>query len=716
MVVVNGDSITYTPDPNFNGIDTLVYSICDNGMPVLCDTDTVFITVDPVNDAPVATIDPASTDEDIPVLVDVQGNDTDVEGDSLTTTVVGPPSNGTVVVVNGDSISYTPDPNFNGMDTLVYSICDNGTPVLCDTDTVIITVNPVNDAPVATVDPASTDEDTPVNVDVQNNDSDIDGDPLTTTIVVGPGNGTAVVVNGDSITYTPDPNFNGLDTLVYSICDNGTPVLCDTDTVFITVDPVNDVPVAVDDVVMGMEDNPIVIDPLNNDNDLADPNGGLDSNSVSIVTTPVSGTLTPGPGGTFSYLPDSNFCGLDSFQYVVCDNGIPAPVLCDTAWVVIEVECVNDGPIAIDDNGQTFGGVPIDLVVVSNDTDIDGDSLMVSGITTPPTNGTVTINPDGSITYLPPVGFVGLDTFCYVICDNGIPSLCDTACVVVEVLDNNDPPVASNDTGSTNDGILVTLGVLGNDTDPEGDSLVVTEVGCGPANGVAFLVQPDSVAYLPNPGFVGVDSFCYIVCDPLGQCDTAYVFIDVVSTNNPPVASSDSVTTSEDPIDIVVLFNDGDPNNDSITVSSVPCDPVNGSVSINGGILTYTPVDGFIGQDSFCYVICDNGIPAMCDTAWVYVEVLPIDLTIPNTFTPNGDDFNDNFVIRGLTELYPENELQIFNRWGNIVFERKNYQNDWDGLFERTGEKVPDGTYFYKLEIEGPQGKALRSGYIVIFE
>ena len=107
--------------------------------------------------------------------------------------------------------------------------------MLCDTAIVIITINPVNAPPIAVDDAEVTDEDTPVTVAVQTNDSDPDGDPITTTIIGNPTDGTATVINGDSISYTPNTGFTGMDTLTYQICDNGSPVLCDTAILIVSV-------------------------------------------------------------------------------------------------------------------------------------------------------------------------------------------------------------------------------------------------------------------------------------------------------------------------------------------------------------------------------------------------------------------------------------------------------------------------------------------------
>ncbi len=142
-------------------------------------------------------------------------------------------------------------PDFNGTDSFTYEVCDDGTPALCDTAVVNVTVDAVNDAPVANDDSATTPEDTPVAIDVTANDTDVDGnlDPTSVTVTSGPANGAVAVdpVTG-AVTYTPDADFNGTDSFTYEVCDDGTPVLCDTATVTVTVTPVNDPPVANDDV------------------------------------------------------------------------------------------------------------------------------------------------------------------------------------------------------------------------------------------------------------------------------------------------------------------------------------------------------------------------------------------------------------------------------------------------------------------------------------
>src|ERR687891_714430 len=224
-VVNPDDTVTYTPDPDFNGTDSFDYTISDgNGS---TDTATVTVTVGGVNDPPVANDDAATTDEDTPVVIDVLANDTDADGnlDPSSVSVTGGPFNGSAAVNPNGTITYTPDPDFNGSDSFSYEVCD--TAPACDTATVLITVGAVNDPPVAADDAASTDEDTPVIIDVLSNDSpgpaDESSQSLTVDSVTQPANGTAVINPDNTVTYTPDPNFNGSDSFTYTACDDGTP-------------------------------------------------------------------------------------------------------------------------------------------------------------------------------------------------------------------------------------------------------------------------------------------------------------------------------------------------------------------------------------------------------------------------------------------------------------------------------------------------------------
>ncbi|NNM16752.1 MAG: tandem-95 repeat protein, partial [Bacteroidia bacterium] len=721
-------SLVYIPNTNYNGLDTLYYSVCDSlGN---CDTAFTVINIIPVNDPPIAVDDIDSTLSNTPIVVAVLANDTDVEGniDVTSVNVINGPTNGTVTVdpITGD-VTYTPSLTFGGIDTFTYVVCDLGLPVYCDTAVVTINVTLSNVPPVVVNDTVSTNEDTPVTISVLSNDFDPDNniDTSSISIVSGPLNGTAVLdtVTGE-ILYTPNPNFNGVDSLVYQFCDTGMPIYCDSATVYINVLPVNDPPIAVNDAVTVNEDNPITVSVSTNDTDL---DGNLDTLSVTIISAPNNGTaLVNAATGNITYTPNSNFNGVDTIVYQICDSG--APVLCDTALLIITVNPVNDPPVAVDDTVNTNEGAAVVIDPLVNDTDIEGGIDPGSvGIIGGPNNGTATVDPvTGQITYTPAPYFNGVDTIVYVVCDSGAPVLCDTATIFITVGAVNNPPIAVDDADTTNEDTPITISVLSNDFDADGniDPTSVTVIG-GPNNGMT-IVDPitGAITYIPNMDFFGTDTFTYVICD-LGTpiyCDTAVVIITVLPVNDPPVAVNDTVMAQQgSPKDITVDGNDYDLDGsvDPTTVNIIG-GPTNGTATVDPitGVITYVPNPNFFGIDSITYVICDNGSPVLCDTATIYINVLPVietNVFIPNAFSPNGDLIYDFWVIDGI-ENYPNNVLKIFNRWGNVVYEKKGYDNSWDGKANAgllvIGDDLPDGTYYYVLDL-GEGGKS-KAGFVVI--
>ncbi|RFM28391.1 beta strand repeat-containing protein, partial [Chitinophaga silvisoli] len=618
-VILNADgSFTYTPNLDYNGLDSLVYQICDNGTPSLCDSGVVRFTVTAVNDEPVAVDDTVSVVEDVPAIGNVLTNDTDVEGNTLTASLVTAPVNGTVVLNADGSFTYTPNANFNGADSLVYQVCDNGTPSLCDSGVVRFTVTAVNDAPVAVDDTVSVVEDVPATGNVLTNDTDVEGNTLTASLVTAPVNGTVVLNADGSFTYTPNANFNGSDSLVYQICDNGTPSLCDSGVVRFTVTAVNDAPVAVDDTVSVVEDVPATGNVLTNDTD-------VEGNTLTalLVTAPVNGTVVLNADGNFTYTPNANFNGSDSLVYQVCDNG--TPILCDSGVVRFNVTAVNDAPVAVDDDVTVTEDVAATGNVLTNDTDVEGNTLTAS-LVIAPVNGTVILNPDGSFTYTPNANFNGADSLVYQVCDNGVPSLCDSGVVRFAVIAVNDAPVAVDDDVTVTEDVAATGNVLTNDSDPEGNALAASLV-TAPVNGTVILNADGSFTYTPNANFNGADSLVYQVCDngTPSLCDSGVVRFTVTSVNDAPVAVDDNVTVTEDVAGIGnVLTNDSDPEGNALTANLVTA-PVNGTVVLNAdGSFTYTPNANFNGSDSLVYQVCDNGTPSLCDSGVVRFTVTSV--------------------------------------------------------------------------------------------
>jgi LPXTG-motif cell wall-anchored protein len=286
-----------------------------------------------------------------------------------------------------------------------------------------VTVDPVDDPPVAVDDVVSTDEDVAVVVDVLANDSDADGDldPTSVSVVSGPTNGSVTVdpVTGE-VTYVPDPDFAGSDEFTYQVCD--TAGSCDVATVDVVVDPAGDPPVANDDTTTVGEDGSVMVPILDND---TDPDGDLEPTSVVIVAGPANGTVTVDPvSGTVTYVPDPDFAGGDEFTYEVCD----ATGACDQATVSVIVVPSNDAPVYV---GPTTISVPIegtppDLAI--NEPDGDPFTVVVVDGDLPPG---ITLDPDGSFAGSATVA--GSYPLTLETCDNQSPPACTVFSVTLAI-------------------------------------------------------------------------------------------------------------------------------------------------------------------------------------------------------------------------------------------------------------------------------------------
>ncbi|MGE4230547.1 MAG: tandem-95 repeat protein, partial [Dongiaceae bacterium] len=282
-----GGNVLFTPAADYSGPASFTYTVSDgNGG---TSTAMVNVTVNPVNDAPVANADAVSTNEDTALTIPVAtllGNDTDVDGDALTITSVQGAVNGTVQLVGGN-VLFSPAADYDGPASFTYTVSDGngGT----STATVSVTVNPVNDAPVANADTVSTNEDTALTIPVatlEANDGDVDGDTLTITSVQGAVNGTVQLVGGN-VVFTPATDYSGPASFTYTVSDgNGG---SSTATVNVTVNPVNDAPVANADAVSTAEDTALTIPVatlLGNDTDVDG-----DSLTIASVQGAVNGTV-----------------------------------------------------------------------------------------------------------------------------------------------------------------------------------------------------------------------------------------------------------------------------------------------------------------------------------------------------------------------------------------------------------------------------------------
>ncbi|MBE4506700.1 tandem-95 repeat protein [Vibrio parahaemolyticus] len=458
-VSINPDgSVTYTPNDNYHGADSFTYIVTSGGV---SESTTVEVNVTPVNDAPVAKDDIATTQEDTAVTIDVLPNDTDVDGDKLSIESVSvPKEQGTVEVVDGKLV-FTPAENFNGDAEITYTVTDGA---LTDQATVKVTVNAVNDTPVVEsniADQTLAEDFTPYTIDLNTAFSDVDNvDGELTFSVSGNSNIQVAIVNGIA-TITPTADWNGSETLTFTATDpSGESV---SQTVNFTVTPVADIEA---DKTTVVEDTPTIIKVLGNDTF----EGKDKVVSLDAENGPKNGTIIVNNDGTVTYTPDDNYVGKDTFTYVVTSGGVS-----ESTTVEVNVTPVNDAPVAKDDIATTQEDTAVTIDVLPNDSDVDGDKLSIQSATVPEAQGKVEIV-DGKLVFTPAENFNGHAEITYTVTDG---QLTDEAKVTVTVNPVNDAPTIKVDAvesitedAVSTDTVVATLTVR--DTDTSEDQLTVS--------------------------------------------------------------------------------------------------------------------------------------------------------------------------------------------------------------------------------------------------
>lgn len=443
----------------------------------------------------------------------------------------------------------------------------------------------------------------------------------------------------------------------------------------------NRIPIAVDDDFSTDEDVILeAMDVLANDTDLAD--GSL---MVSVYTQPTNAFVSVNADNTIKLIPEANYFGSVSFTYEVCDGESD----CSSATVNVTINPINDAPVLREDaatvnQGEVLNGDNL----LANDTDPEDNAITIN--TTPVSDvssGTLVINTDGTFTYTPNADFFGVDEFTYQACDDGIPSLCSAATVSIIVVEKeivNLAPIAQDDAYETGRNETLAGSVLDNDADADGNTLYVSITPIsGPDNGTLLLEADGTFTYTPNADFDGSDSFVYQVCDDgePSECATATVEIEIV------VKDSDDDTIPDD------VEGDGDPDDDG--VPNYLDDDSDGD--------GYSDKEEGLGD-------CDNDeVPDYLDTDVCYEEY-----PLSKGFSPNGDGINDLYVIPWLNQ-FTQVSVEIFNRWGNVVYEADKYVNDWDGKSNAgfsIGDELPVGTYYYIIIIKDT--KQTLKGYIYL--
>ncbi|WP_157615887.1 Ig-like domain-containing protein, partial [Rhizobacter sp. Root404] len=510
LTVGSDGGYTFVPAPNYNGpVPPVTYTLTDG---TVTTTSTLTITVGAVNDTPVAIDDQVTTPINTPVTsIPVLSNDTDPDGDPLTVTTAKPanPAQGTVTVNPDGTLNFTPAPNVTGPVVINYTITDpqGGT----STATVIVTVG-ANSAPTGADSIHTIAEDGSYTVQVADFGY-VDGDagqtfanvridtlPAAGTLLL---NGVAVAtgalipvaaIAAGQLVFVPVADANGLPyaSFSFSVQDSAGAFDAAPNALTINVTPVNDAPVALADTGSAPEDSQISGNVLVNDSDVDGTPlqvsqfliDGTTYPAGSTATLPGVGTLVIQPDGSFTFTPVADYNGPVPVATYTATDG----TLTSTATLTLTVTPVNDAPVASNDIASTPINTAVNNIpVLPNDTDPDGDPLTVTtAVLTNPAQGTVTVNPDGTLNFTPATNVTGPVVITYTISDGQGGT--STATVTVNVGSNTPPTGADSAHTIAEDGsYTVTTADFGYADGDAGQTFAAVRIDTLPATGTLLL-------------------------------------------------------------------------------------------------------------------------------------------------------------------------------------------------------------------------------------
>lgn len=546
-----------------------------------------------------------------------------------------------------------------------------------------------------------------IEINILANDSDPDGDINQSSIQIlqNPQIGLFQII-GKKIKYTPGTNQCGLDSIKYRLTDQNNEV-SNVATIYIEVTCFNLAPIALNDNLVLDEDTKDSIDIFDNDKFTDGPGIKLD-----IINNSKSGLENINLLHFLVYTPKKNFFGNDTILYSFCDLD-PTNPLCDSAYIYITVNPINDKPIAKRDSLKLFESQTINTDVSINDKDVDGPGKSYT-LLTPSINGSANLSPVGILNYSPNTGFIGKDSIRYILCDNGIPNLCDTNIVFLEVEEIFEKPVSLNDTLYIPKDSAGIINILKNDIYTNGlntDSVFFLNI---PGNGT-FSYLDSTVTFRPTIGFVGELSIYYYLRDlkdSISNISTIFIKVNQI----PSAMDRCGIQTLINQSILINPFEFALNGTEAIDKSKIDlvAAPEKGLLSNYNPInnfITYTPNNNFIGIDSFIYRIYDvDGLKS--NNILICIEIInEIPVKTNGIISPNGDGINDILTFENI-DNYPDNEVIIFDRNWNEVFHVNAYSstNYWDA------QNLGTGTYYYYVKIKLNNQEKIIKGYISLLK
>ena len=617
---------TWTPTEE-QGPGTYTFDVCvSDGAITVCETITV--TVGEVNVAPVlGAIGDKSVAELVELSFTAGATDADLPANTLTYSLINAPTGAAINPATG-AFTWTPtEAQGAGEYTFTVKVCDNGTPSLCDEETITVTVTEVNLAPVlATIGDKSVAEEILLSFTAAATDADLPANTLTYSLVGAPA-GAAIDPATGVFTWTPtEPQGAGEYSFTVKVCDNGTPGLCDDEEITVTVSEVNLAPLAVDDAYGTLKNQVLNVSApgvLGNDSDADLPANTL--TAVLVADIPAGeGTLVLASSGAFSYTPPAGFTGATSFTYKVYDGALYSGV----ATVTITVSDSNLAPTDIMLTDQTIlENLPVGSVTAylsALDPNV-GDTFTYSLV-----NGTG--DTDNAAFSISGNQLLSAEVFDYEtkdsysvrirVTDQG--GLWYEESFVITVLDVNDAPVANEQTVSTPEDTALAITLTGSDQD--GDALTYAVIA-NPTHGVLTGTAPN-LTYTPASNYHGPDSFTFQASDDYLVSNIATVTINVLPVNDAPVlgAIGDKSVAELVQLSFTATASDLDVPAEDLTFSLVGA-PAGAAIDPATGAFTWTPTEAQgAGEYTFTVKVCDNGDPVLCDEEEITVTVTEVNV------------------------------------------------------------------------------------------
>ncbi|MBP7031560.1 MAG: tandem-95 repeat protein, partial [Anaerolineaceae bacterium] len=619
-------AFTWTPTEAQGPDDyTFTVKVCDNGTPILCDEESITVTVTEVNVAPVlGAIGDKSVAELVQLSFTATATDADLPANTLTFSLVGAPTGASIDPATG-AFTWTPT-EAQGPGTYTFDVCvSDGTLTVCETITV--TIGEVNVAPVlGAIGDKTVAEETALSFTATATDADLPANTLTFSLVGAP-EGASINPATGAFTWTPtEAQGPGEFTFTVKVCDSGDPVLCDEEEITVTVSEVNIAPVAVDNSYSTLKNQVLNITApgvLGNDSDADLPANTL--TAVLVADIPAGeGTLVLASSGAFSYTPPVGFTGQTSFTYKVYDGALYSGV----ATVTITVTESNLAPTDIMLTDQTIlenlpvGSITAYLSAVDPNV---GDSFTYSLVSGAGDTDNSAFSITGNQLLSAQVfDYETKDSYSIRIRVTDQGGLWYEESFVISILDVNDAPVANNQTVSTPEDTALAILLTGSDQD--GDPLTYAVIA-NPTHGILTGTAPN-LTYTPAANYYGPDSFTFQASDAFLVSNIATVTINVQSVNDAPVLGAIGSKSVAELVELSFTATavDLDLPPDTLTFSLVGA-PEGASIDPATGAFSWTPTEAQ-GPDEFTFTVkvCDSGTPVLCDEESITVTVTEVNV------------------------------------------------------------------------------------------